>query len=91
MIRRIAFIHTVAMLVDRFRPRFQAELPRWFDEGYATWVSGGWDESSGWQIRLALLRGQAPPLDDTNAEPLLVSLDQAARDGRPAGQDEAQR
>jgi len=27
MIRRIAFIHTVAMLVDRFRPRFQAELP----------------------------------------------------------------
>ena len=28
MIRRIAFIHTVAMLVDRFRPRFQAELPQ---------------------------------------------------------------
>lgn len=27
MIRRIGFIHTVAMLVDRFRPRFQAELP----------------------------------------------------------------
>jgi len=27
MIRRIAFIHTVAMLVDRFRPSFQAELP----------------------------------------------------------------
>jgi Asp/Glu/hydantoin racemase len=27
MIRRIAFIHTVAMLVERFRPRFQAELP----------------------------------------------------------------
>jgi Asp/Glu/hydantoin racemase len=27
MIRRIAFIHTVAMLVDRFRPRVQAELP----------------------------------------------------------------
>ena len=27
MIRRIAFIHTVAMLVDRFRPRFQAALP----------------------------------------------------------------
>jgi Asp/Glu/hydantoin racemase len=27
MIRRIAFIHTVAMLVDRFRPRFQVELP----------------------------------------------------------------
>ena len=27
MIKRIAFIHTVAMLVERFRPRFQAELP----------------------------------------------------------------
>jgi len=27
MIRRIAFIHTVAMLVERFRPRLQAELP----------------------------------------------------------------
>ncbi len=38
-------------------------VPRWFDEGYATWVSGGWDESSGWEIRLALARGQAPPLD----------------------------
>jgi len=38
-------------------------VPRWFDEGYATWVSGGWDERSGWQIRLALIRGQAPVLD----------------------------
>lgn len=38
-------------------------VPRWFDEGYATWVSGGWDESTGWLIRLALLRGTAPPLD----------------------------
>lgn len=37
--------------------------PRWFDEGYATWASGGWDASAGWQIRLALLRGVAPPLD----------------------------
>lgn len=37
--------------------------PRWFDEGYATWVSGGWDERSGWQIRLALLGGSLPPLD----------------------------
>lgn len=26
-IRRIAFIHTVAMLVERFRPRFQTDLP----------------------------------------------------------------
>jgi Asp/Glu/hydantoin racemase len=28
MIRSIAFIHTVALLVERFRPRFQAELPQ---------------------------------------------------------------
>lgn len=27
MIRSIAFVHTVALLVERFRPRFQAELP----------------------------------------------------------------
>lgn len=27
MIRSVAFIHTVAMLVERFRPRFQKELP----------------------------------------------------------------
>lgn len=39
------------------------DVPRWFDEGYATWVSGGWDAESGWQIRLALLRGNAPLLD----------------------------
>ena len=28
MIRSIAFIHTMPLLVERFRPRFQAELPR---------------------------------------------------------------
>jgi Asp/Glu/hydantoin racemase len=28
MIRSIAFIHTVALLVERLRPRFQAELPQ---------------------------------------------------------------
>ena len=38
-------------------------VPRWFDEGYATWASGEWDASAGWQIRFALLRGAAPPLD----------------------------
>lgn len=38
-------------------------IPRWFNEGYATWASGGWDAQAGWQIRLALLRGVAPPLD----------------------------
>ena len=35
--------------------------------------------------------GQAPALHDAHAEPLLVGLDQAARHGRPAAQDHAQR
>ncbi|MEX2571589.1 MAG: hypothetical protein WD737_09785 [Gemmatimonadota bacterium] len=38
-------------------------VTRWFDEGYATWVSGGWDAGSGWRIRLALAGGNAPALD----------------------------
>jgi hypothetical protein len=38
-------------------------VPRWFDEGYAVWASGEWDARSGWEIRFALLRGDAPPLD----------------------------
>lgn len=40
-----------------------ARVPRWFDEGYATWASGEWDAGRGWEIRLALLGGGAPPLD----------------------------
>jgi hypothetical protein len=38
-------------------------IPRWFDEGYATFTSGGWDQAAAWQIRLAFLLGRAPPLD----------------------------
>jgi len=38
-------------------------IPRWFDEGYAQWASGGWDLEEGWRLRLALARGGAPPLD----------------------------
>lgn len=48
------------LALNRYLPD---RIPRWFDEGYATWASGGWDASSGWRIRLALLRGAAPPLD----------------------------
>ncbi len=39
-------------------------LPRWFDEGYAQWSSGGWDATAGWRLRVALARGTAPPLGD---------------------------
>ena len=38
-------------------------VPRWFDEGYATWASGEFDQGAAWRIRIALLRGVAPPLD----------------------------
>ncbi|TVP47319.1 MAG: hypothetical protein EA350_05600 [Gemmatimonadales bacterium] len=39
-------------------------IPRWFDEGYAQWASGGWDATSGWRLRVALARGSAPPLQE---------------------------
>lgn len=38
-------------------------IPRWFNEGYAEWASGGWNAEGGWQLRLALAGGGAPPLD----------------------------
>ncbi len=38
-------------------------VPRWFQEGYATWASGGWDAEGAWQLRVAFLTGRAPPLD----------------------------
>lgn len=43
-------------------------IPRWFDEGYATWASGEWDEGAGWRIRLAMLRRDAPLLDSLTLE-----------------------
>jgi hypothetical protein len=58
--------HELAHLVlHAYLPR---PIPRWFDEGYATWVSGGWDQSSAWQIRAAFLLGRAPPLDSLALE-----------------------
>lgn len=38
-------------------------VPRWFDEGYAQWASGGWNVQESWRLRLALSRRGAPPLD----------------------------
>ncbi len=37
--------------------------PRWFDEGYAEWASGGWNPDQGWRLRVAFALGRAPPLD----------------------------
>lgn len=38
-------------------------IPRWFDEGYATWASGQLDWEAGWLLRFAFVTGSAPPLD----------------------------
>jgi len=38
-------------------------IPRWFDEGYAQWASGGFDASEAWLLRVLLATGGAPPMD----------------------------
>lgn len=53
--------HELAHLaVARYLPD---PVPRWFHEGYATWVSGEWDEDAAWKLRAGFLLGRAPPLD----------------------------
>jgi hypothetical protein len=37
--------------------------PRWFDEGYAQWASGGFDAGEAWRLRVLLALGRAPPMD----------------------------
>ncbi len=52
--------------------------PRWFDEGYAQWASGGWNPAEGWRLRVSLALGRAPPLDslvlDWPRDPASASL-----------------
>jgi len=38
-------------------------IPRWFDEGFAEFASGGWNPGQGWRLRVSMALGQAPPLD----------------------------
>ncbi len=38
-------------------------VPRWFDEGYAQWASGGFDASEAWRLRVVLALGNAPAFD----------------------------
>lgn len=40
-----------------------ARIPRWFSEGYAQWASGEWRWDSAWQLRMAFVRSDSPPLD----------------------------
>ena len=41
----------------------RALLPRWFNEGYATWAAGELDVDGGWRLRVAFATKRAPPLD----------------------------
>jgi hypothetical protein len=38
-------------------------VPRWFDEGYAQWASGGFDGGEAWRLRVLLALDRAPALD----------------------------
>jgi len=38
-------------------------VPRWFDEGYAQWASGGFDAMEAWRLRVLLAMGRAPSMD----------------------------
>ena len=40
-----------------------ARIPRWFSEGYAQWAAGEWRWESAWQLRMAFVRSDSPPLD----------------------------
>jgi hypothetical protein len=51
-----------------------AAIPRWFNEGYATWSAGQLDADAGWLLRLAFATGRAPPLDSLTLDwPLLAA------------------
>ena len=45
-----------------------ARLPRWFNEGYATWAAGQLNWENAWMLRAAFLTGRAPPLDSLDVE-----------------------
>ena len=38
-------------------------IPRWFDEGYAQWASGGFDATEAWRLRVLLALGRTPAMD----------------------------
>jgi hypothetical protein len=38
-------------------------VPRWFDEGYAQWASGGFDAMEAWRLRVLIAAGRAPAMD----------------------------
>jgi hypothetical protein len=51
-----------------------APIPRWFNEGYATWTAGQLDADAGWMLRLAFATNRAPSLDSLTLDwPLLAA------------------
>lgn len=38
-------------------------VPRWFNEGYAQWASGGFDANEAWRLRVLIAVGRAPSVD----------------------------
>ena len=38
-------------------------IPRWFNEGYAQWASGGFDAMGAWRLRVLIALGRAPAMD----------------------------
>ena len=56
-----------------------ARIPRWFNEGYATWASGELDFSAEWRLRVAFALRKAPPLDS-----LELNWPRATEDARTA-------
>lgn len=38
-------------------------IPRWFNEGYAQWASGGFDATEAWRLRVLMAAGRAPVMD----------------------------
>jgi hypothetical protein len=50
-------------------------IPRWFNEGYATWAAGQFDADAGWMLRLAFVTRRAPPLDSITLHWPLLEAD----------------
>lgn len=38
-------------------------IPRWFNEGYAQWASGGFDAMGAWRLRVLIALGRTPAMD----------------------------
>jgi len=57
--------HELAHLA--LRRAVRVHLPRWFDEGYASFAAGEWDRLDAIQLNLTVMRGGAPELAELDA------------------------